>query len=155
LENDDNPLIKGGKIAMSEDVEDCRELVRGLLADPACKEVLPANVEVYPNRMFVHPNGGEKIGILVIGRSRTSRDYALNQDGLFYVANADQTGRITGYVGLRDGDEIVAAAPVREVVAGVERTPPNKGEFGPYWWVDKEFKLARNGRRVADPDEAF
>ena len=106
--------------------------------------------------MFVLVKDGEKFGILGVGRSRTGTDWAVNKFGLYYLFNAEHVGRIkSGYVAFMNSmGSVVAAAPVQDVAANVEHVPPYNGEFGPYWWVDKEFKLAASCA-VASEQEAF
>jgi hypothetical protein len=85
-------------------------------------------------------NGG-----LVIFQSGT--DWALGENGLNYLNKAKQEGRIEkSFVVLMDKQKKIAGvAPLEDVMKLVSGVKPEPGKFenwGPFWWITADFRLA-------------
>jgi len=118
----------------------------------------------YPNTLGALNYNGSKIGALAVLRGR-GRDFPLSKAGLEYLIKMEQEGRIAeAQVSLwtrpeKKGEqpEFIAIEKATVVRDNIGDTPPQDGEYGPYWWITVEFKPAASsssGRRY-DPDEIF
>jgi hypothetical protein len=140
-------------------LQECRELVRDMFTDPACKQFTverTKQIGAFPNRVFCWPKNGGKVGILVAGRSLRGADSAVSKGGIDYLAQAEAEGRITqGIVVLANGATVIAAASVADVAAIIKDVVPYCGMLGEYFWLNAEFKLPTNGRVATSDDEVF
>jgi hypothetical protein len=96
---------------------------------------------VYPNKLGWIIDQPE-IGALIVVQGET--DFALGKNGLDYQSNAIQEGRIKkSFVVLMDREyEIVGVAPLEDVIKLVSGVEPRPGQWGPYWWITADFRLA-------------
>ena len=109
---------------------------------------------VFPNQLWWHSVEG--LGALVIFKPQKYDEYPVSQAGLNYVLEAHRAKRIVGQVVLARRiewkPELVAVKDVAAVAAIVQGVPPREdGPFGPYWWLNADFRL--DGARSLNSDE--
>jgi hypothetical protein len=110
----------------------------------------------YPNKLC---GNEQKIGaVVVVRRGERGKDFALNTTGLAYVIRAEADGRLKeGHVVLavQNGDDqpqVVASARATAVAERLRDVPPQDGQFGQYWWINKDFMpAARFGESADEP----
>jgi hypothetical protein len=85
--------------------------------------------------------------ILVSKRSENGEDFAVSQGGVKYCIELEnQTAGVQGYVLLIDRNRsYVSQTTVREFLRkmnGIQPRPSDDPRYGPYWWVDDQFRYA-------------
>lgn len=96
-----------------------------------------------PNRLWFAVKTGQRLGAVVAVRG-AGADWALNHDGLTYVADALAAGRLdAGHVVLAEinagQSEFVVSLAVSDVVARLRHVAPREGRWGAYFWINRQF----------------
>lgn len=108
--------------------------------------------KAYPNRLY--HNDGKKLGAIVVFRNDNDNSWALNKAAVDYVLDAVSAGRIAGgYAILAAGnpETVASSMEIGEVAKLLNDVPPIRGNFGPYWWVNKQFMTGQSAALADAP----
>ena len=108
--------------------------------------------KAYPNRLY--HNDGKKLGAIVVFRNDNNDSWALNKAAVDYVLDAVSAGRIAGgYAILAAGnpETVASSMEIGEVAKLLNDVPPIRGNFGPYWWVNKQFMTGQSAALADAP----
>ncbi len=104
----------------------------------------------YPNSLYFNHPGG--VIVLVVWRSSNGSDFPLNAKGLRYVLDGERTKKMQkAYVVFADGkqgdaSEVVAEFTAIQLQAQINGYSPLEGDYGPYWWLNEDGRIANAGR---------
>ncbi len=99
----------------------------------------------FPNSFYVAETmRREKVGVLVSWRSKRGIHFPLNVSGLQKMCESDKIKQ--GYVALANGEQeapqavvsVLTSNQVHELLIG---KLTREGQYGPYWFVDDDFKM--------------
>jgi hypothetical protein len=163
IKND--PPTSGNIYLPSQDIiQKALAYARGLFRDPDFKEFpREQRLEIcHPNQLYVARKDIGRMGVLVAWQATPEQDWALNKHGLEYSYGAQGQHKIVAGIVLLSANynDVINVAPVQTVILNLQNIPPRNGRWGPYWWVNKDFRFAPprsgpGGPHIAGPDEAF
>jgi hypothetical protein len=97
-----------------------------------------------PHAVYKAANGdGPETAVLLVRRSRSYGDYALNKAALDYVTNGLRAEHITeAHVVLVNGWEpiIIAHATAVEVAERCAHVTPIRGQWGEFYWLNDQLR---------------
>lgn len=111
--------------------------------DPNWRPFAPDVVKAtgaYPNRLYFNAN--QNSGAMVAFRGAHNDAWAVNKAAVDYLSKAVREGRIgEGHAILAEGKPpaVVSSLTINEVEKLLNDVPPTNGNWGPYWWLSKEF----------------